>query len=220
MPLITCPECGKDISETALTCPNCGYTKKRSILSIKNSLRKRIPGGLFVSFVGMCIVLLVVAIYVIALLILTNPSEAAIYRKIEEYSCNGYKIPYTVARELLKSLGMVTTYELLHYLLNIASCFMSVFAIIVAVANTGSSTDSRKNNNWIAIFSAVALIFTTINFIANPKRFADTSQYAYSQMVIVVRQNVYDNDIPFDQKTLNIIAEMNELGQYYNHKMH
>ena len=28
MALIKCPECGKEISDTAKSCPNCGYSLK------------------------------------------------------------------------------------------------------------------------------------------------------------------------------------------------
>ena len=32
MALIKCPECGKEISDTAMNCPNCGYElKEKSI---------------------------------------------------------------------------------------------------------------------------------------------------------------------------------------------
>ena len=29
MALINCPECGKDVSDTAKTCPNCGYSVQK-----------------------------------------------------------------------------------------------------------------------------------------------------------------------------------------------
>lgn len=38
MALIKCPECGKEISDTAKSCPNCGYEKERQskILTVTN----------------------------------------------------------------------------------------------------------------------------------------------------------------------------------------
>lgn len=33
MALIECPECGKEVSDTAKKCPNCGYTLKKSIIA-------------------------------------------------------------------------------------------------------------------------------------------------------------------------------------------
>jgi hypothetical protein len=33
MALITCPECGTEVSDKALTCPKCGYTKTTSLVS-------------------------------------------------------------------------------------------------------------------------------------------------------------------------------------------
>lgn len=42
MALITCPECGKQVSDSAISCPNCGYgiaaLKDRNIVKIKISL--------------------------------------------------------------------------------------------------------------------------------------------------------------------------------------
>ena len=39
MALIKCPECGKEISDTAKNCPNCGYTihNKKSFLHFLNN---------------------------------------------------------------------------------------------------------------------------------------------------------------------------------------
>lgn len=48
MALIKCPECGRDVSDSAITCPNCGYplkqdqTEKKTELKIKNSFDSRI----------------------------------------------------------------------------------------------------------------------------------------------------------------------------------
>ena len=39
MALIKCPECGKDVSDTAETCPNCGFTTKRK----KESKNGKLP---------------------------------------------------------------------------------------------------------------------------------------------------------------------------------
>ena len=38
MALVTCPECKKEMSSTALSCPHCGYTEKSSY-STKNEKR-------------------------------------------------------------------------------------------------------------------------------------------------------------------------------------
>lgn len=42
MALITCPECGKDVSDSAVACPNCGFgiaaLKERNFVQIKISL--------------------------------------------------------------------------------------------------------------------------------------------------------------------------------------
>lgn len=37
MALVTCPECGKEVSETAEACPNCGFNVKRHLISLKNA---------------------------------------------------------------------------------------------------------------------------------------------------------------------------------------
>lgn len=37
MALVTCPECGKDVSETAEACPNCGFNVKKHLISLKNA---------------------------------------------------------------------------------------------------------------------------------------------------------------------------------------
>jgi hypothetical protein len=31
MPVISCPECDKDVSDSAAACPNCGYPIRRSV---------------------------------------------------------------------------------------------------------------------------------------------------------------------------------------------
>ena len=32
MALVTCPECGKDISDSAITCPNCGFDMEKKAI--------------------------------------------------------------------------------------------------------------------------------------------------------------------------------------------
>lgn len=45
MALITCPECGNEVSEKAASCPKCGYILKQSEISkVKEILsRKKLP---------------------------------------------------------------------------------------------------------------------------------------------------------------------------------
>ena len=38
MALITCKECGKEISDTAKICPNCGYSQKKSVITQYNKM--------------------------------------------------------------------------------------------------------------------------------------------------------------------------------------
>lgn len=41
MALITCPECGKEISDQASVCPNCGApVAKNSVSTVENRLTK------------------------------------------------------------------------------------------------------------------------------------------------------------------------------------
>jgi hypothetical protein len=45
MALINCPECNKEVSDTALTCPNCGYQLKKPQVKAKPQPTKRKTGG-------------------------------------------------------------------------------------------------------------------------------------------------------------------------------
>ena len=36
MALVNCPECGKEVSESAVSCPNCGYGVAQHFNEIKN----------------------------------------------------------------------------------------------------------------------------------------------------------------------------------------
>ena len=38
MALIKCPECGRDVSDSAITCPNCGYPLKQNQEEEKESV--------------------------------------------------------------------------------------------------------------------------------------------------------------------------------------
>lgn len=41
MALIICPECGKNVSESAESCPNCGYSIKKHVLKEKIKIQQR-----------------------------------------------------------------------------------------------------------------------------------------------------------------------------------
>lgn len=41
MPLISCPECGKEISDNLLSCPNCGYDLTKRTANKTYSLNKK-----------------------------------------------------------------------------------------------------------------------------------------------------------------------------------
>lgn len=41
MALITCPECGKNVSESAESCPNCGYSIKKHVLKEKIAIQQK-----------------------------------------------------------------------------------------------------------------------------------------------------------------------------------
>lgn len=61
MALITCPECGKEISDKAENCPNCGYVLVKNELpkirrtELTPNSPKLIPGGLCVALGGFLI---------------------------------------------------------------------------------------------------------------------------------------------------------------------
>jgi len=62
MALINCPECNREVSDTAMTCPNCGYSLKETTKDVvkktmKNS-RKKIIATVIVLIVLICAVLL------------------------------------------------------------------------------------------------------------------------------------------------------------------
>jgi len=59
MAMINCPECGKEISDSAISCPNCGYSilkkRRRKKLSIRkniifDAIANSVLGGLFIAF--------------------------------------------------------------------------------------------------------------------------------------------------------------------------
>ena len=61
MALITCPECGHEVSDTAETCPNCGYKLKNSTdlnfdLATQVRLDKNIKEGYYSRLIGLGIV--------------------------------------------------------------------------------------------------------------------------------------------------------------------
>lgn len=79
MALITCPECNKEISETASACPNCGYiiqgsSENEKIIPTKiGELKRNVPLGVVLIVVGIIgilggIILLAVFIGIFAII--------------------------------------------------------------------------------------------------------------------------------------------------------
>lgn len=59
MALIKCPECGKEISSTALTCPNCGYSNNH------NDGRKIEEKSNFISTMKLTLGLVSIAVFIV-----------------------------------------------------------------------------------------------------------------------------------------------------------
>ena len=68
MALINCPECGKEVSDTANLCPHCGYNLKRN--KTNNQVqRRRKPWLPFVIIGGVFITLIVIGLPLLFLLL-------------------------------------------------------------------------------------------------------------------------------------------------------
>lgn len=65
MALINCPECGKEISDTASKCPHCGYVLKSIIKNISGNKKK---------LMATTVVIIIVACIVLAFSILLRPN--------------------------------------------------------------------------------------------------------------------------------------------------
>ena len=86
MALITCPECKKEISDTALSCPNCGYQfskdnqtiQKVEVTSIKPKVSKKL-----IYFTSAFLVIIAV---IVAGITMSNKNKAELSRK--EYISN------------------------------------------------------------------------------------------------------------------------------------
>lgn len=76
MAMIKCPECGKDISDTATSCPNCGYviTKKTVDISptpVPDLQKKPVAGivcivaGIIAVIVGIPLISIIIGIFAI-----------------------------------------------------------------------------------------------------------------------------------------------------------
>ena len=65
MALIQCPECGKEISESAPSCPNCGYimSSKSSDNELRHNNEKKIPASLIKSVVLVIIIITLIIGY-------------------------------------------------------------------------------------------------------------------------------------------------------------
>ena len=53
MALITCPECGKEISDQAISCPNCGYVMKKeeNVIPVTVAPEKRTPNKRLIAII-------------------------------------------------------------------------------------------------------------------------------------------------------------------------
>lgn len=58
MALIVCPECGHEVSDTAITCPNCGFTLKKELDNQKrNNFLKKYKVGIIIAVVAVCVLI-------------------------------------------------------------------------------------------------------------------------------------------------------------------
>ena len=65
MALINCPECGKEISDSAMNCPNCGYpmqveSASTNKLKEDNKIPKKIPVVLMLCMAAVIIMMILV----------------------------------------------------------------------------------------------------------------------------------------------------------------
>ena len=58
MALITCPECGKEISDTAKSCPECGYTNFQTPKR-KNNIKASVIKWMFIIIIVICLLLFI-----------------------------------------------------------------------------------------------------------------------------------------------------------------
>lgn len=82
MALINCPECGQQVSDSAVFCPNCNYPLKRDFAPVKKSLPKNL------NFIGLLILSLSIVILSIVYLVTNSnffDNDSSLKIDVEDY---------------------------------------------------------------------------------------------------------------------------------------
>lgn len=99
MALITCPECGKEISDQAISCPNCGYVMKKeeSVATIVVAAEKKMPNKRLIA--------VVCSVAVIAVILFTLGGSLNQYEKLALEDCR-------TLRNMLKDPSSMDIYNI------------------------------------------------------------------------------------------------------------
>lgn len=172
MAMINCPECGKEISDSAISCPNCGYSimkkRRRKKLSIRkniifDAIANSVLGGLFIAF------------------LFTD----GFFEYIGSKRVNG-KYDYDIKVSGFEYFINAGT----EFKSEVIICFLSVIVVLILFFSWFKcfkpNLQNKKSYNLINMLLAIvlAIVFFVIIFIAK-EGISDTTYSTYSNRVFV-----------------------------------
>jgi uncharacterized membrane protein len=110
---------------------------------------------------------------------------------------------------------MINFYYLLFYGFSILSLLASVLVVAYATSPSKTEDDKEKHKSALIAFSMIALLFTVLNLMINPRMIATTSHQAWMELEKVITLTVFDTNIANNEKDLLILTKLAEIEETY-----